>query len=108
MLILRYRVIYLKLWSIGYIITKGTKMITIKISSAVRDSSISGGLIVCPECLSDIYLFHSACCECGAETFEGKAVVSNGVAGRVTYHRLGWPSMDRMSIHRFKELHRSN
>lgn len=83
-------------------------MITIKVPSTVHGSAISGGLIVCPECLSEIYLFHNACIECGGSTFEGRAVVSNGIEGRIAYHRLGWPSMDRMAIDRFKELRRVN
>lgn len=79
-------------------------MLTIKISTVATNKDPRGGLIICPGCLEDTYIFYAACPECGSDIFEPKHVTNNGVHGRLNYHILGWPEMDKMAHERLYEL----
>lgn len=80
-------------------------MITLRVSGPFKHKDPTGGTIVCPECLEDAYIFYAACPECGADTFEARNMAADGLEGRLTYYRAGWPEMDKLAHQRLKELH---
>jgi len=64
---------------------------------------------ICPGCLEEMYLFGKNstqvnCYYCDQDITEITNAVNDKVDGRMLYHRIGFPKMDRLARERTKEL----